>query len=380
VKSLGVNGVIDNVSLSPGTLQWYSNTLNMSMYARAAWNPAVDVDAEVADHVRHLYGAAAPPMQRFWQLMKHCTTRYGLEPAYTPTDAALRKPEAVHGWMTDVRSLIPNRAAFDKAMVILGEAAARVAPSARRTPVPNDRAIAFRIQALRDVIERWQPPVRDYRVFGFLNGGGAGVNHVYAGSSVAGTVSCSLTGGNNHADCFWPAPPGAQQLAKPGDAVQVDACVNYGPDVVGETVYRSGPGLYQAADQAAACAAPGTRSVALFIGNMDDDRSDPRRVILTVHDGGYATTVRSSADNVWDYGRPISLRIDYTGPRDGGEAYRYLYRAGDRWIELATITLGGKLPYAAPMHYWAGLDYGRKAHFPLIDWARVSGFTATRRR
>ena len=44
--------------------------LNYYVYAKAAWNPGVDVDETVSDYIKWYYGPAAEPMAEVWDLIE----------------------------------------------------------------------------------------------------------------------------------------------------------------------------------------------------------------------------------------------------------------------------------------------------------------------
>jgi hypothetical protein len=375
VRSLGLNGVVDNVSLAPANLLWFNNRLNFYVYAQAAWNPDLDVEAVVADFIQHYYGPAAEPMAKFWKLMEEATTKFGMDPDFMPEDQALADPNVVHGWMMDVRYLIPNRPVFDQARGYLREALSCVASAHGEPLKPEYTPYVFRVQALESAIASWSPPPRDYEVFGFFNGGGQNTDHLYTDEgSVHGPVHCSVVSGNNRGDCFWVKPLGTEQLARVGDSVQVEVRINYGTEVVGEPLYRSGPGLYQAHEQTSPCGAPGAYSLMFFLSNLDHDPSGPCRVLALECQGRYETALKSSADNVWTYGQAVTLRIDYLSDAGGHHTYRYSYHAGAGWAELGTFDFPVKLPFVAPMHKWGGYYNGARTRYPVLNWATFDHF------
>ena len=224
--------------------------------------------------------------------------------------------------------------------------------------------------------ESWSTDSRDYKAFGFLNGGGVHNQHLYTNPHrLEESISCSVVAGNNVGDCFWANSPGEPLLSVNGNTAKVKARVNYGAEVSGEPAYRSGPGLYQAHDQATACGLPGAHSATFFLGNLDDETSGARRVILQVHDGQFGTALYSSADSVWNFGQEVALRIVCVSPDSKQHTYSYQFNTGGDWSELAKVSYSVPLSHVAPMHHWAGRDYGRKARFPLLDWAVVRDFS-----
>ena len=110
-----------------------------------------------------------------------------------------------------------------------------------------------------------------------------------------------------------------------------------------------------------------------FLGNLDNDQSGPRRVIVMANDGAYSTALNSSPDNAWEYGQEVALRIRCLGADASGHAYEYAYDTGNGWRVVATLRFATKLPFAAPSMHFAFLDPTR-VRYPLADWARLSGF------
>ena len=265
----------------------------------------------------------------------------------------------------------------DRALKSLNEGLAAVSEADGRQLKREHRLYAFRIQALKSAVEAWDPPTRNFHVFGYLNGGGHNVSHLYAFlDGIEGSISCSVVGGTNVGDCFWPTPLAAEQLGVVGDVVKLKVQVNYGAETTGEPTYRSGPGLYQAHDQSSPCGKEQASSVVFVLGNVADEKSGGRCVLLTVNDGRYGTDMKVSAENTWQYGQEVALRITYTSAQSGANTYRYEYDAGAGWVEVGTVTLQRKLAFAAPMHHWAGGSYGQHTRYPLIDWAVCRGFSA----
>jgi hypothetical protein len=62
LHSLGVDRF-----MSETQQHWANQGINFYVGAKLAWNPKVDVDALLADYHRRFYGAAAAPMQRYWE-------------------------------------------------------------------------------------------------------------------------------------------------------------------------------------------------------------------------------------------------------------------------------------------------------------------------
>jgi Domain of unknown function (DUF4838)/Glycosyl hydrolase family 67 N-terminus len=382
IRSLGVNGVVDNVTLHPASTHWRMNELNFHVYAKAAWDPDLNVEETLRDFFHSSYGPAAEPMTEFWQLVEDATTKFGVDPAFLPEDnemaqlEGLGRQKLIHEWIMNIRYLIPNRAVFEKAQRLLGTAAMQVA-TADGTPLRADYAdYVRRISLMQLVIGSWEGLGDRYQTFGFLNGGAVNWGCIYSvRKSPDDAIDCNLTGGNNLGDCFWRNPLGREQLAKAGDAVEVDAQIHVGADVIGEASYRAGPGLYQAHDQTSPLGGKKTHSLVFFIGNANDDRTGPRRVILQVSDGGYETSQYSSADMVWKYGQSVRLRIKYLGETAGKHGYRYSYKTAADWVEVATLSLAAKMPFVAPMHLWRGAQSGAKTNYPVVKWATVKDFT-----
>jgi hypothetical protein len=381
VRSLGVNGVLDNVTLNPGSLQWHNNQLNFYVYGKASWNPDLNVDELTADYIRAYYGPAAGPMTKAWQLLEDSTRKYGADSAFMPDDPSLAKSRAIHGRVRDmeeaaatdagtasgrdVRYLVPNRDVFDDLMRHLDEAG-RLAALAAGKPY------AGRVLALRCIIASREEDEGKRQVFGYMNGGG---NHRYMLYSTGDETSCSVFGGNNVGDCFWTRPLGTEQLVKAGDRVEVTVKINADAGVVGSPLYRSGPGLYQAHDQSSPCGKEGARSTSLCISDLDGDAPDARRVILIANDGKYSTTVKHSAGESWRPGHPVALRIEYLGESAGRHAYRYLFDAGSGWIRLADLDFSEKLSFAAPAFHFTTNDTNA-VHYPVMNWASFTGFSS----
>jgi len=374
VRGLGVNGVVDNVSLTPGSVQWLNNLPNFYAYAKAAWDPATPPGDVRSDFVTHWYGPCAGPMLDAWHLLETATQDYGLEPEYMPADPALAAPAAIHGRMVDapmpenstpaddIRLLVPNDA-------IAKRLAGRIEQAAALAPKDPGEPTAFRVQVLRSTLDSWNAAAQPYRVFGFLNGGAQYRDAIYQCSGPQ--ISCSLVSGNNHGDCFWTNLPGEGRLAAPGDAVEVRASIRANTEETGSPVYRSGPGVFQADSMDSVCGSEGAHNVTFFIGNLDNDQSGPRRVIVMVHDGAYATSMYSSADNAWEYGKDVSLRIRYVSEGPSGHTYEYAYDAGNGWTTFATHVIVAKLSMVAPSVHYSFLDPS-KVKFPVTDWARVT--------
>jgi len=377
ISSLGIRGVVDNVSLAPANLHWLNNRINFYIYGQAAWDPDVDVDAVLADFFKHYYGPAEEPMAAFWRLIERATTKFGADPAFMPETPTLAAPAVVHGWMMDINYLIPNRAVLDPATRLLRDALSHVTTATGEPLKAEYTPYVFRLRALESAIATWGRDDRAYAVFGFFNGGGQGSDHLYrSDGTIEGRISCTVVSGNNRGDCFWTKPLATEQLAHVGDHAQVDVRINIGPDVVGEPIYRSGPGLYHAHDQTSPCGATGAHSLMLFISNLDNDESGARQVIALECAGRFQTSVTSSADNAWDYGRDITLRTDYVSDAEGRHTYRYSYDAGEGWVEVGRATFSVKLPFVAPMHKWGGAVGGTRTHYPVLDWAEFAKFNA----
>ena len=168
VRSLGVNGVLDNVSLLPSTLDQYDfrpnlfltdhfryNIINMYVFAKAAWNPDLDVDSVVGDFIKHYYGSAAEPMEKFWALMEDGWTKFGSDPAFMPEDKKLATSKAMHTWVKNIRYVIPNRRVFDGLEQHLKEAR-HLAASAYNQPLKAQyMPYLERVQLLERAIANW---------------------------------------------------------------------------------------------------------------------------------------------------------------------------------------------------------------------------------
>lgn len=177
LRSLGVNGVIDNVSLVPSTFDrydprpgiaqtdhWRYNALNFYVYAKAAWNPDIDVDATVADFITHYYGTAAAPMTEFWRLMEQSWTRFGQDPEFLPEDDSLRDPESVHGWVGNIRYVIPNQQVFDRLEAYLREARHLAAATYDQPLKPVFMPYVERVQLLERAIATWPTTKADTKL------------------------------------------------------------------------------------------------------------------------------------------------------------------------------------------------------------------------
>ena len=374
LRGLGLHGMVDNVSLEPGTLHWFNNFRNFFIYGKAAWNPDLDVDATMQDFDRHFYGPAAQPMIQTWRVIDEATRKYGQSPRFMPEHVDYAKPRAVHGRMRDIESLpgnasgvnlehqfeylIPNRKIYDQLATLTRDALAR----AEAAPSPGASYVG-RVLALKAVVEAWDKAARRWEPFGFLNGGGYLKNLIYA---LDGKIDCSVFSGNNMGDCFWSQPTGTQQLVNVGDSAQVKVSVNAGPEIVGAALYRGGPGLYQSADQTTAAGTAENHSAVLSISNRDHN-PDGRQVSLSVNDGKYESSFKSSPDHAWQYREPVGLRIDYVATDASRHVYRYYYDAGNGWVDLGIATFAVKLPYVAPSFHFSVYE-PKKAKYPIAHW------------
>jgi len=375
LRRLGVQGMVDNVSLQPGTLHWFNNLRNFYIYGKAAWNPDLDVDATMKDFDQHFYGPAAEPMVEAWSLIDEATRMYGRSPGFMPENAAYAKPQAIHGRMRDIESLpgnvnavnlehqveylIPNREIYSRLAHLTRDALARA--EAARPPVSLH---AKRMMALKAVVDAWDTKSLPWEPFGFLNSGGYLKHLVYTMDS---KISCSVFSGNNMGDCFWNKPAGTQQLMNVGDSVQIKVSVNVGTDIVGSPLYRGGPGLYQSADQTSATGIAENHSAVLFIGNRDNN-PDGRQVALCVNDGKYESSFNSSSDKAWDYRQSINLRVKYFAADKSRHVYRYDFDAGQGWVDLGEATFAVKLPFVGPSFHFSSYE-PTKVIYPIANWA-----------
>ncbi len=210
---------------------------------------------------------------------------------------------------------------------------------------------------------------RGYSTFGFFNSGGG------KSYSVDDVVNCTLTASNtnNTGDCFWVNPLGTQQLANVGDYAQLDVRVNVGTDVVGEALYRSGPGLYLSSDQHTVAGTSGHHSIQFVISNMDNDTSRPRRVIVQSNNGAYSTGSIGSADDVWAVGDWVTLKVTYTDD-SSGHVYEFQYDSGSGFVTIGSLTMDEQLPYVAPYFHYSGYFSGVNTQYPVADWASFDNF------
>jgi hypothetical protein len=380
-RGLGISGVVDNVTLGPNTLHWQNNVINFYLYAKAAWNPALDVDGTLDDFLRSYYGPAAKEMGEVWRGLEESGRKFGSDPAFQPEDARLADRKVIHGRMRDfadtqpgphgnasahdIRYLIPNGKVFERIMRPLRSAEEAVSAS----PDPAQR---LRVKALRAVVAGWKGEP-EYAGFGFMNGGGNLTDMLF--ETEGDRTTCTLFHAGNTGNCFWTRPLGTPQLEQPGDAVQVRVRLNVPSRDAGAVLYRSGPGLFQADNQSAQAGAAGARSVMLFISNVNNDDRGRRRVILNVNDRRYGTDLKSSDDDAWDYRRPADLRIVYVSGQPGQHTYQYLYRTGDTWKEVGQLVFPERLCFVAP-YFHASMESG-DVNRPLADWALFEGFVVT---
>ena len=168
VRSLGINGVIDNVSLVPSTMHhfdhrpdlfvtdhWRYNILNFYIYGKAAWNPDLDVDVAVSDFIERYYGPAAAPMKEFWTLMEQGWVQFGRMPEFMPDDELLQRPETIHGWVLNIRHVIPNRRIFDRLSARLQEARFLAASASDQPLKVKYMPYLERVQLLERAIAVW---------------------------------------------------------------------------------------------------------------------------------------------------------------------------------------------------------------------------------
>ena len=176
VRSLGINGVIDNVSLLPSTMHhydqrpdiivtdhWRYNILNFYIYGKAAWNPDLDVDITVNDFIEHYYGPAAEPITSFWSLMERGWVQFSQTPEFMPDDALLKRPETIHGWVFNIRHVIPNRRIFDRLSSHLHEARLLAASASDQPLKAQYMPYLERVQLLERAIAVWPSTKPDAR-------------------------------------------------------------------------------------------------------------------------------------------------------------------------------------------------------------------------
>ncbi|HOF40409.1 MAG TPA: DUF4838 domain-containing protein [Candidatus Hydrogenedentes bacterium] len=159
-RSLGIVGTIDNVTLSPPSRSsyehWRYNMLNLYLYAKAAWNSEVNVDATVADVIEKYYGPAAGPMAEFWSELERATLHFGMHPDYMPDDAALTTAPAIHEWLWNIRYLVPNQPVYERLVTHLADARI-LAAKAENQPMKTDRMIyGERVGILQDYLAFWE--------------------------------------------------------------------------------------------------------------------------------------------------------------------------------------------------------------------------------
>lgn len=176
LKSLGVNGNVDNVSIQPSTLglydkrpginvvdHWRYQLLNFHVYAKAAWEPAGTVDAWIADWLKHYYGPAAEPMSRFWKLLEEAAVQFGRDPAFMPEDKKLADPKVVHTWLLNIRYLIPNQRVFEELEGHLHRARHRAAAAYDQPLKAEYMPYLDRVQLLERALAGWKSTSSDFR-------------------------------------------------------------------------------------------------------------------------------------------------------------------------------------------------------------------------
>ena len=168
LHSLGVNGVVDNVSLVPSTLDrydlrpaicmtdhWRYNIMNFYTYAKAAWDIDLDVDASNRDFIAHYYGPAAEPMGHFWTHLEDAWTGFGQKPEFMPENEELNDPRKIHSWVQNLHYVIPNRDVFNVLVDDL-ERARYLAASAYSQPLKAEfMPYLERVQLLERALSVW---------------------------------------------------------------------------------------------------------------------------------------------------------------------------------------------------------------------------------
>ena len=169
LHSLGIRGNVDNVTLTPANMelyddrpglflteQWRYNLLDFHIYARACWNPDLNVKETVADFIERYYGPAARPMARFWERLEAMTVRFGADPNNAPEDRQLAGPVEIHGWLKNIRGLIPNRQNWEELEADLREARHRAATAYKEPFKARYMPYVERVQLLERALAVWE--------------------------------------------------------------------------------------------------------------------------------------------------------------------------------------------------------------------------------
>ena len=86
------------------TDRWMFDMLNVYVFSRLAWDPYVDVDAILDEHYRLMYGAAAPQMKKFFEILEMTwMKRIQGKTVDTPIGPVTLTPSEIRIW-TDVYS------------------------------------------------------------------------------------------------------------------------------------------------------------------------------------------------------------------------------------------------------------------------------------
>ena len=86
------------------TDRWMFDMLNVYVFSRIAWDPSVDVDAILDEHYRLMYGAAAPQMKEFFEILETTwMTRIQGKTVDTAIGPVTLTPSEVRIW-TDIYS------------------------------------------------------------------------------------------------------------------------------------------------------------------------------------------------------------------------------------------------------------------------------------
>ncbi len=168
LRSLGITGIVDNVSLQPSTAglfdprpgicvtdYWRYNVLNFLTFARFSWSADTDIDVFFEDFLRDYYGPAAKSMHAFWSLLEEATVKYGADPVFQPDDKASATPDRIHGWFQTVRDLIPNEVVFRKLERHLTQARYAAASGYAQPLKAEAMPYLDRVQLLERVLAVW---------------------------------------------------------------------------------------------------------------------------------------------------------------------------------------------------------------------------------
>jgi hypothetical protein len=168
LRSLGFRGNVDNVTLTPAQMEmyddrpglfitehWRYNLLDFHIYAKACWNPNLEPKSAVADFIENYYGPAAVPMARFWKRLEGMIRAIDRTDEFAVDEAQLGRPEQIHGWLKNIRNLIPNRACWDSMESDLREARHLAARGYQQPLAARYMPYVERIQLLERAVDVW---------------------------------------------------------------------------------------------------------------------------------------------------------------------------------------------------------------------------------